>query len=138
MALTLGNSPEYSPIYKWRATQYGSIPRVIASIETTLTGKTRAHVLKDGSNNPIVWEDARYRIIIEAENSQTLAQRYDTLKDMMGQVVKFVPHDHVADGADHTTYVRNMFLQEVGELEPLSPILSRFYSDIFLVDASTF
>ena len=130
---SLTGSPEYSPTLKWVTTDRLDIPEVVMTLRRTLSGKLRAHTLNDASGVPILFQNYQYTIKVQADTTYTLEQRMGFLKAMSGKKVYFCDHFHAIDGADHTTYVREMRL-EVGQFPPSSPGLSFFLVDVKLED----
>ena len=133
---SLTGSPEYSPTLKWVAVDRLDIPEVMFSIERTLTGRLKTHVLTD-TNGPVQFQNYRYTIRVQPDGVYSLEERVDLLKALDGHEVYLVDHFHPVDGVDHTANVRTMFLQ-VGEF-PMThgPGLPYFDVDIDLTDADT-
>ncbi len=139
LAMTVGSSPEYAPIYKWAVMNpnYIEVPRVIMATRTTLKGKLQKHVLKDDSGVPLDFTDYNLVIKVVAEYGYTLAQRKAQLRAMQGQAVYFVPIDHTDDGSNHTAYVRQMFVAKISEFKPITVFVDRHYVEVELLDDNT-
>lgn len=134
LATTLQEDGELAPVYKWTASDRLEIPRFTVSLMYDLEGVLHPHVLLDGSANPILYEDFQYTLKVVAEDTYTLTERRTQIKAMQGRTVYLVDHDHCDDNADHTSYIKTMFCEEVGPFKVFNQQLDRFYVDIKLRD----
>lgn len=133
----MGEVPENAPNRKWSilAGSRREIPRVFAAYDESINGSLQIHVLTN-DDGPVRKKDMKLRVRITATESQTIWERRDELIDMLGTEVYFVDSPHVVDGLDHTAYVRNMVLSQIGEIPDIEPALIRFEIDIYLLDNS--
>lgn len=138
LGLTLTGSPELAPLYKWSVVypDYVEIPRVVVGVKTTLDGHVMTHRLRDGGG-AIRYTDFRLTIKVAATDTETLAQRMAFIKAMNGETVKFCPIDHAADGAAHTSDIKNVFLQIISTGKPYTPMITRYDYEISLTDVYT-
>lgn len=134
LAKLLTGAPEYAPEYKWRATERQDFPEITQTLVRNLDGSFTPYVLSN-QNGPIVFQHWRYKIKVEATETESLDQRIAILKAMNGRIVQLCDHIHADDGEDHTNDVRPV-LCRVGEFPADHPTLDFFYVDIELTDAS--
>lgn len=135
LALTLNGSPEFSPLYTWIAQQVLDQPSGVAQVKYTLKGKLRPHVLNSGTV-PVLYQDARYILYLQANASYTLAQRQAQLYALAGKRAYLVKHYHPDDGSDHTAYVTTVFVQQFGKQDPIGLSHQRFTIEVTLLDIS--
>lgn len=138
LSSTVAGAPEHAPDKKWAITRRIEIPDVVMSINRTLNGKLRAHVLSNGSG-PIQFVNFTLTVKVDARDGDTLDQRVAILKAMHGKVVTFTDLNHPNDGANHVIYNKSVFCQ-VGEFEKVAdqdPALQFFYVDVQLTDNYT-
>lgn len=135
LGLTLTGSPELAPLYKWSVVypDYMEMPRVIVGLKTSLDGHLQAHRLVSGGST-IKYLDYRMTIKVAATDTETLAQRLSFIRAMNGEMVKFCPLDHAADGAAHTSDIKNVFLQIISSGKPYTPSIVRYDYEILLTD----
>jgi len=132
LALTLGITPEFAPIYKWRATEAIAIPGMIGTLHVGLTGRMTPFQVFDGAN-PAAYTMWNLRLIVEAEESLTVVQREAAIAAMFGRKALYVEHDHNNNGTSHTSQVKTVYVQDIGAFEPIAQSnYSRFYVNIQL------
>jgi hypothetical protein len=134
LAMTLGIAPEYSPIYTWKIVfpEYIEVPEVVLSTKRTTSGRLRWHVLHDVSG-PIQFMNYQLTLKLYNDSSVVTRQQLGYLLAMNGQQVKYVDLDHIANGSDHTPYVKAMRLQ-VAKVHPITPALNYYLIDVDLTD----
>jgi hypothetical protein len=134
IALTTGGIPEFAPIYSWRVIfpDYIPVPEVILSSKRTSKGKLRWHTINDASG-PIQFMNYQMSLKLYNDSSVTTLQQLGYLTAMNGQQVKYVDLDHVANGVDHTSYIKAMRLQ-INRIRPITPTLNYIEVDIDLTD----
>lgn len=135
LSTTLDGAPENSPSIKWKVRDWAPIPVVIADTRRTLTGILKKHRLtRNGSVVHLV--DYNYIVKVDDYWGVDFWTRYKTLIDMHGEQVYLVDNQHIADGEDHTPYVRTMYLNVVSKPEYLSTAIKPLYFTIELQDDS--
>lgn len=135
LALTLGGSPEFAPIYKWKITDYIEEPEVIISVKRTSKAKLRVHTI-DNESGPIQLMNFKLTIKIIDDETYSARQYLAFLKAMNGRNCYYVDIDHSADGADHTNDVKLVEVQ-INRMKPQSTMLNYYLIDIDLLDNYT-
>lgn len=135
LALTKSATGEKAPIYKWKSVDEQIEPTHIASIDQSLDGTVRVHRVRR-VGVPVRLVNYNYKLkVSDYGDGMTMEERVDLLLAMQGEKVWLVNHNHVADGADHTAYVKQMICAQVGKLEPLRiNFLDIYYVGVELID----
>lgn len=136
LSTTVSGTGEKAPTLKWYTIDRELEWQTIGAVKRSSTGKVFRHALSSGGN-PIRFENYSYVVILRAEQSQTIDQRIAALKALLYQYAYLVDHDHVADGADHTSYVKAVVVEKIGALKKVEPMLARYYVPIILTDNFT-
>lgn len=138
LAATLGAAPENAPALKWKTVQRGGrveVSHTFKTVRYALSGTVRPNVLKSGGV-PVRRTDYQLRLLVRAYDGVSVTDRIDALKAMEGTFVKFVDHDHPADGADHTASVKDMFFESLSPIPDDHPMFDFFVVDVTLLDAT--
>ena len=132
---TLGGSPENSPDIKWKVMADGwkPAPRVIASVENSLTGKLLISSITSGGE-PVQLSDYEYTIRVDEYWGMTLAERQTALLGLLGKRVYLVDNQHVDDDEDHTDYVKQMYFESIRDIKPINTLLSTLFITVQLRD----
>lgn len=134
LSLDDGSSDIYNaPPHTWRATQANPTPQVTSSLVTGLTGKIFPNVLRNdaGIVRTTLW---KINLAVKAEGPYTLNQRKNQVIALLGNVAYFVPPEHPGDTEDHAPYVKTVFVQDVGEFEPINIAHERYYVEVILLE----
>jgi len=133
LALTLGGSPEYAPVFKWKSSfsDFSEEPAIITSIKRTSKGKLRFHAIEN-SDGPIQWMNYHTTLKL-LDGATTARQQLEVVKAMNGKTVYFVHPDHSVDGTDHRSYIKKMKLQITGA-KAITPNLSYYLVNVELID----
>ncbi len=134
IATTLTSGPEYAPFYKWHTTDRSLSTVTMASIKRGLTGHLHTHVLTSGGV-PIIFTPINF-VVKVGTNGDVDGAESDAyiLRSFLDKSVYFVDNKHVADGVDHTPYVKTMVVSTVGDLKLFNPDLSIYFINITLED----
>lgn len=138
LSSTLGGAPENAPDTRWKTVQRGGrveVSHTFKTVRYSLSGTVRPNVLKSGGT-PVRRTDYQLRLLVRDYDGVSVADRIEALKAMEGTFVKFVDHDHPADGEDHTDFVKDMFFESLSPIPDDHPTLDFFVLDITLLDAT--
>lgn len=111
---------------------YNPQPTVYLSTVRTFGGKMQVYAAKTTGGVVVLSENAGISLRLRAAHSETIFQRVDRLKNMLGKQVYFLPPTH--DSASHATGVKTMLLREIGNWRGLDPALANQEVQIFLED----
>ena len=97
-----------------------------AAWERGLTGTLHVHRTMSGGS-PVTWRDHVYRLTL------TNAE-YETLRDMIGKIVYFMPHRR--DESDYASYREVVLIAGYQKESPLDPMETWWTLTVMLVDAT--
>ena len=138
LAETLGGSPEFAPIYKWKIKEREEVPVVFINVQYTLRARLRVHRGLDENGNVVQLTNFLYRVkLIETGNDSVLVLK-DRLKGLLGKPLYLCDSYHNADGEDHTPSIKEVYMTAMGGLKnDFDATGLRFYFvEIQLTDAS--
>jgi len=130
LSATIGGAPENAPNQTFTVTERQ--PRDVAyfSVNRGLTGKLIVGGLSS-AGTPIVFTDFDLRLKVSRSE-------YESLRAMHKRLVYFVDNLHPEDGADHTTSVKSVFVDDVQIVDTLKKAdLDLFIVRVMLVDNYT-
>jgi hypothetical protein len=127
---TLQETGEKAPPAQYTVEDWSPQDEVVLSFDRAWDGTPYWGVVEDGEGNPLNFVNMRYTLRV------TLSEYY-TLRDILGYKVYLVDNDHVANGEDHTAYVRTMLFAEMVMAGYVNPALERLSVQVLLVDADT-
>lgn len=135
LALTVSETGEKAPPKKWKVTNqsYAETATVISDIRRSLSGKLMKHRLRY-QGNVKVFNDVKFTLFLANSESNSIDAQIADLRAMVGQEVKYVPIQHCADGLDHTTYIKSMYLSQMSDPRPFDPLLLYYEVDIELLE----
>ncbi len=122
LSTALQSSGELAPTLKWRShrTSYSRTPVVIAAAKENLSGALTLYRLQDSGG---VVRQTVYNLttVVDADFGGTFADRQTALLGMQGALAFFVDHEHPNDSADHSAYVKPVYVEFVGNFTPAAP-----------------
>lgn len=86
LSKTVQQSGEKAPDMRWKTFERLPVPVVIASIDRTLTGRLKNHVLRN-SGDIVKFTDFRYTIKVEETPQHSTEENLDLLLNMNGELV---------------------------------------------------
>lgn len=128
----IGAAPENAPTMTWTIRKREESISFRAEISDTLTGNIYAHVIKS-TGVPVVRHNFNYEIKLMGEGSNNVFYYKNLLDSMAGKYVYLVDSYHPDDGEDHTTYVKQYFMFEIGPYPTDHYSLTFFYVPITLI-----
>jgi len=128
---SLGGTPEYAPTYKWAATNRVLVPNFTVEIDQSLTGD-RYDFAIEASGVPVVHKDWYYELFLRADDTYSTEDYMDRLLGLAGKRLYLVDHQHIADGSDHTAYVKIVRMTKIGEIHVSDPGLQFYIASVWL------
>jgi len=136
LSTTIGIGPEYAPDIKWKVPLDGwmPVPNIIETHRRTLTGHLRKHRVRNGAD-VLRLEDGKYVLKIYEYDGMTADERLEALYAMLGETVYLIDNRHdAADGADHQTEIKVMYMYAITDVRPATPGLNLMYVTVELRD----
>lgn len=129
LASTLSESPEYSPVFKWKIRDRQIAIRFSVTVDESLTMVRFDHDVPDK-----VYKDFYYELKVEGDETYSTEEYLDILIQMIKDgLVYLVDTFHVADNEDHTDNVRVCRIVKLGDIPTSHMALERYYIPIFLM-----
>lgn len=116
LSTAIGSAPENAPTYTWRARDRGKVPVYTGRVARSLQGYLYTHVITR-SGSPVVSFDYRYELVLRPLGGDTTIQLEDRLNGFAGKELYLVDHRHCDDGADHTSYIKHVYVAQIGEYQ---------------------
>ncbi len=133
--VNISDTGEKAPVRTWKIRERNVVPSVVLSLQRTLTGHLRRHILSD-AGNPVSFRDYQYMIKVTASDTETVEEALDALIGMLGKVVYLVDIVHADNGSDHTGDIKTMVFEEIGDITPINTMLEWYYVAVTLRDGS--
>lgn len=130
--------PEEAPEFMFKVVSpggYTRIPEFLGSIDRSITGNLLTYTVPGSGGAPLQLVNYELRLKVNSTSEGGYGD-LDDLMELNGRRVNFVDINHVADGADHTTAIRSVFLS-LGPISDEEPGLQFFYVNVQLTDAYT-
>lgn len=132
---TLTEDAELAPDRKWKVLIREPEVQFWATVDPTLTGSSRRHVLTQ-SGSVVVKRNFNYLLMLRDEGMDTAEELFEILVGFAGLEVYLVDSVHTDDGTDHTAYIRTMVLTEIGKPKPGNQALEFYTVPIVLREMS--
>lgn len=123
---TLGSAPENAPNLKW--TIVGRVPtaQFFVNINYTLEGEAILHATKK-EGVPVRRRNFDLNLMLRPDLTYTVEEKVELVISLAAIPLFYVDSVHCLDGADHTPFVRNVAIVEIGEFKPGNSMLE-FYT----------